>query len=140
MPAENLFHCPCDILIPAALEDSITEKNAAGIRARIVAEAANGPTTPAADRILQDKEVFLIPDVLCNAGGVTVSYLEWVQSIQHLFWEEDDVFKRQQTIMRHSFKSVLDLSVGRRVPMRTAASMVGIERVARATRLRGLYP
>ena len=140
MPLEDLLHCPCDVLIPAALEDSITGKNAAGIQARIVAEAANGPTTPAADRILQAKEVFLIPDVLCNAGGVTVSYLEWVQSIQHLFWEEADVFKKLQTIMRHSFKSVLDLSVDRKVPMRTAANMVGIERVARATRLRGLYP
>ena len=140
MPAEDLLHCPCDVLIPAALEDAITADNAAGIRARIVAEAANGPTTPAADRILQAKEVFLIPDVLCNAGGVTVSYLEWVQSIQHLFWEEADVFKRLQNIMRQSFKSVLDISVDRKVPMRTAAGMVGIERVARATRLRGLYP
>ena len=84
--------------------------------------------------------MFLIPDVLCNAGGVTVSYLEWVQSIQHLFWEEADVFKRLQNIMRQSFKSVLDISVDRKVPMRTAAGMVGIERVARATRLRGLYP
>ena len=135
-----MLHCPCDVLIPAALEDAITEDNAAGIRARIVAEAANGPTTPAADRILQAKEVFLIPDVLCNAGGVTVSYLEWVQSIQQLFWEEADVFKRLQNIMRQSFKTVLDISVDRKVPMRTAAGMVGIERVARATRLRGLYP
>lgn len=140
MPAEDLLHCSCDVLIPAALEDAITEKNAAGVQARIVAEAANGPTTPAADKILQAKEVFLIPDVLCNAGGVTVSYLEWVQSIQHLFWEEADVSRKLQSIMRHSFKSVLDLSVGRKVPMRTAANMVGIERVARATRLRGLYP
>ena len=140
LPLEALIHCPCDVLIPAALEDAITGENAAGIQTRIVAEAANGPTTPAADRILQAKEVFLIPDVLCNAGGVTVSYLEWVQSIQHLFWEESDVFERLQTIMEHSFKSVLDLAVDKKVPMRTAANMVGIERVARATRLRGLYP
>lgn len=140
LPLEALIHCPCDVLIPAALEDAITGENAAGIQTRIVAEAANGPTTPAADKILQAKEVFLIPDVLCNAGGVTVSYLEWVQSIQHLFWEEADVFERLQTIMEHSFKSVLDLSVDKKVPMRTAANMVGIESVARATRLRGLYP
>ena len=140
LPLEALIHCPCDVLIPAALEDAITGENAAGIQTRIVAEAANGPTSPAADRILQAKEVFLIPDVLCNAGGVTVSYLEWVQSIQHFFWEEADVFEKLQTIMEHSFKSVLDLSVDKKVSMRTAANMVGIERVAKATKLRGLYP
>ncbi len=140
MSADGLITCPCDLLVPAALEDAITQENAPRIQARIVAEAANGPTTPAADRILQDKDVFLIPDVLCNAGGVTVSYLEWVQSIQHLFWTEADVFERLQSIMENSFKSVLDLAVDKKLPMRTAANMVGIDRVARAARLRGLYP
>ncbi len=140
MSADDLITCPCDILIPAALEDAITQENAPRVQARIVAEAANGPTTPAADKILQGKEVFLIPDVLCNAGGVSVSYLEWVQSIQHLFWAEADVFAKLQTIMENSFKSVLDLAVDKKLPMRTAANMLGIERVAMATRLRGLYP
>ena len=140
MPLEALIHCPCDVLIPAALEDAITGENAAGIQTRIVAEAANGPTNPAADKILQAKEVFLIPDVLCNAGGV-YGLLSGVGAIHSTpLLEEADVFERLQTIMEHSFKSVLDLSVDKKVPMRTAANMVGIESVARATRLRGLYP
>ncbi len=138
-PSE-LLDLECDILIPAALENVITQENAARIKARIIAEAANGPTTPDADRILEENGVLLIPDILCNAGGVTVSYLEWVQDEQHLFWEERDVYQRLERIMKTSYQTVQNIRVTRRVSMRTAASMVGISRVATATKLRGLYP
>jgi glutamate dehydrogenase (NAD(P)+) len=138
-PSE-LLDLECDILIPAALENVITQENAARIKARIVAEAANGPTTPEADRILEDNGVLLIPDILCNAGGVTVSYLEWVQDEQHLFWEENDIYQKLERIIKTSYQTVQNIRTTRRVSMRTAASMVGISRVATATKLRGLYP
>jgi glutamate dehydrogenase/leucine dehydrogenase len=140
IPPGDLLALPCDIFIPAALENTIHSENADLIKAKILAEAANGPTTPEADRILEEKGVFIVPDILCNAGGVTVSYFEWVQDEQHLFWEEKDIYARLEKIMKTSFASVLNIHAAKKVPMRIAANMLGLERVATATRLRGLYP
>ena len=137
---EELLALDCDILVPAALEAAVHEENARRVKARIVAEAANGPLTPAADAILEDKGAFIIPDILCNAGGVTVSYFEWVQDESHLFWEAQDIYNRLEKVMKTAFNDVLKLRVERRVAMRTAANMLGISRVAEATKLRGLYP
>jgi len=137
---DELLALDCEILIPAALENAITEGNAFQVRARIVAEAANGPVTTDADRILEEKGVFLIPDILCNAGGVTVSYFEWVQDEQHLFWEAQDVYTRLERVMKSSFAEVLKIHTDRKVSMRLAANMLGVSRVAEATRIRGLYP
>ena len=130
----------CDILVPAAIGNQITEKNAGRIKARIIAEGANGPTTPEADEILSDKGIFIVPDILANAGGVTVSYFEWVQNLQELIWSEEEVLDRLTRIMQRSFKEVLDISLAKKIPMRTAALVLGIGRVAEATRLRGIYP
>ena len=138
--ADELLALGCEILVPAALENSITEANAAAVKARIVSEAANGPVTPEADRILDSKGVFLIPDILCNAGGVTVSYFEWVQDENHLFWDEQDVNSRLERVMTRAFGDVLKLSLERKANMRLAANMVGVHRVAEAARERGLYP
>jgi glutamate dehydrogenase/leucine dehydrogenase len=110
------------------------------VRAKIVAEAANGPVTPAADRILESNGIFVIPDILCNAGGVTVSYFEWVQDEQHLFWEAQDVYNRLERVMKTAFRDVLKIHLEKKVPMRIAANMLGIGRVAEAVRLRGIYP
>jgi glutamate dehydrogenase (NAD(P)+) len=137
---EELLALDCEILIPAALENTITGENAAQVRARIVAEAANGPVTPEADRIFDDKGIFGIPDILCNAGGVTVSYFEWVQDEQHLFWDAQDVYNRLERVMQAAFQEVLKIHLERKVDMRRAANMLGIGRVAEATKLRGLYP
>jgi glutamate dehydrogenase/leucine dehydrogenase len=138
-PAE-LLELDCEILIPAALENTITAHNAGAVRTRIVAEAANGPVTPEADRILESKGVFLIPDILCNAGGVTVSYFEWVQDEQHLFWEAQDVYNRLERVMKTAFAEVLKIHMDRKTGMRLAANMLGVSRVAEASRIRGLYP
>jgi glutamate dehydrogenase/leucine dehydrogenase len=137
---QELLGLECDVLIPAALENTVHEENAMRVRAKVVAEAANGPLTPEADRILESKGVFLIPDILCNAGGVTVSYFEWVQDEQHLFWEAQDVYDRLERVMKTAFKDVLKIQAQRRVPMRIAANMLGIGRVAEAVQIRGLYP
>ena len=137
---EDLLTIDCDVLIPAALENAITEMNAAGVKAKIIAEAANGPTTPEADEILEKKNVFIIPDILANAGGVTVSYFEWVQNVQHLFWKEEEINERLRTIMDNAFKSVVEYKEKYDVYMRIAANMLGINRVAHAAELRGLYP
>ena len=137
---EELLAMECDILIPAALENQIIKENAHTIRAKIVAEAANGPTTPSADDILYENGVFVIPDILCNAGGVTVSYFEWVQNIQALFWTLDEVNDQLGKIMRRSFWDVVSITKKQKVHMRTAAWMLGVGRVAEATRLRGIYP
>jgi glutamate dehydrogenase/leucine dehydrogenase len=138
-PAQ-LLALKCDILVPAALENTVREDNASTLNVKIVAEAANGPLTPAADRILEAKGVFIIPDILCNAGGVTVSYFEWVQDEQHLFWEAQDVYNRLERVMKTSFKDVLKIQQERKVPMRIAANMLGIGRVAEAVQLRSIYP
>jgi len=137
---DELLALKCDILIPAALENAIDEENAASIKAKIVAEAANGPVTPEGDKVLEAKGVFVIPDILCNAGGVTVSYFEWVQDEQHLFWEAQDVYNRLERVMKTAFAEVLKIHLESKVSMRTAANMLGISRVAEATTLRGLYP
>ncbi len=135
-----LLALKCDILVPAALENTVTGDNAGTIGARIIAEAANGPLTPAADRILETKGAFIIPDILCNAGGVTVSYFEWVQDEQHLFWEAQDVYNRLEKVMKTSFRDVVKIHLERNVPMRIAANMLGIGRVAEAIHIRGIYP
>jgi glutamate dehydrogenase (NAD(P)+) len=137
---QEILEIDCDILVPAALENQITRANAPNIRARVVAEAANGPTTPEADEILYDRGVFLIPDILCNAGGVTVSYFEWVQDMQSFFWTEARINESLKEIMDRAFESVHEMSERHEVDMRTAAYMVAVARVAEATTLRGLYP
>ncbi|MGQ3683483.1 MAG: Glu/Leu/Phe/Val family dehydrogenase [Candidatus Loosdrechtia sp.] len=136
----ELFELDCDVIIPAAIEGQITEMNADKIKARIIVEGANGPTTPEADKILQDKKVFLVPDILANAGGVTVSYFEWVQDIQYYFWSEDDIQRKLKDVMVSAFNRVYALSNKKGVDMRTAALMLGIGRVAEAKKIRGLYP
>ena len=136
----ELLELDCDILIPAALEGQITAENAPRIKARLIAEAANGPTTPEADHILRDRGVFLIPDILANAGGVTVSYFEWVQALQAFPWTEQLVNDRLKQIMAESFAAVYATSQKHDVHMRTAALVRAIERVAEFTRLRGIYP
>jgi glutamate dehydrogenase/leucine dehydrogenase len=138
--AAQMLALRCDILVPAALENMVHAENASVVRAKIVAEAANGPLTPAADRILENNGVFIIPDILCNAGGVTVSYFEWVQDEQHLFWDAQDVYARLERVMKTAFRDVLKIHMEKKVPMRTAANMLGIGRVAEAVRLRGIYP
>ncbi|HYV17473.1 MAG TPA: Glu/Leu/Phe/Val dehydrogenase [Verrucomicrobiae bacterium] len=137
---EKLLELECDVLVPAALENQITAENAGRIKAKIVAEAANGPTTPMADDILHKNGVFLIPDILANAGGVTVSYFEWVQSLQSFFWEEQQVNEHLEKIMKRSFHEVLGNAKKYGVHMRTAAYILAVGRVAEATRIRGIYP
>jgi glutamate dehydrogenase (NAD(P)+) len=136
---EQLLTLEVDVLVPAALENVITTKNAADINARIICEGANGPTTAAADAILDEKGVFVIPDILANAGGVTVSYFEWVQDRGGYFWSEDTVNERLFQIMTTSFADVLAKSKAHKVNMRTAAYMLAISRVATVHRLRGIY-
>lgn len=137
---QELLTMNCDILIPAALENQISQENADKIKARLIAEAANGPITPQADRILEGKGIFIIPDILANAGGVTVSYFEWVQGLQAYFWTEREVNLKLRDIMQKAFDSVHRTSQERKVTMRKAAYILAIERVAEATRVRGLYP
>jgi glutamate dehydrogenase (NAD(P)+) len=135
----ELLELKCDILVPAALGMQITGANAAKLKCKILAEGANGPTTLDADRILQDKGIFVIPDVLANAGGVIVSYFEWVQDLQNFFWTEDEVNKKLRDILTRAFHEVLDASRKEKVDMRLAALMIGIHRVAKAMLWRGLY-
>jgi glutamate dehydrogenase/leucine dehydrogenase len=137
---EELLELDCDILLPCALEGQITKANAARIKAKIVGEGANGPTTPEADEILHENGKFVIPDILANAGGVTVSYFEWVQGLQNFFWTEDEVNGRLKEMMAKAFEGVYKEYKGRKLDMRTAAYVVAVSRVAEATRLRGLYP
>ena len=138
---EQLLLLPCDILVPAALERQITAANAAKIQCRIIAEAANGPTTPEADVILaQRPEIFIIPDVLCNAGGVIVSYFEWVQDLQSFFWGETEIVDKLFRILETSFTQILAASRKQKISMRLAALSVGVKRVQEAKRMRGLFP
>jgi glutamate dehydrogenase (NAD(P)+) len=137
---QELLELKCDILVPAAIGNQIVEENAPRIKAKTIVEGANGPTTPRADEILNDKGIFLVPDILANAGGVTVSYFEWVQNLQELIWSEEEVLDRLTRIMQKGFKEVLDISLSKKIPMRTAALVLGIGRVAEASRLRGIYP
>jgi glutamate dehydrogenase (NAD(P)+) len=137
---QELLELPCDILVPAAIEGVLTRENAPRIRTRILAEGANGPTTPDADPILYANNVFVIPDILANAGGVTVSYFEWVQNLEMLSWSEDDVNRRLKEIMIRSFHEVEEIAAQERVDMRTAAYILAVGRVAEATLVRGVYP
>jgi len=136
----ELLELECDILVPAAIENQITHKNAPRIKARMMVEGANGPTTPEADEILNDRGIVIVPDILANAGGVTVSYFEWVQNLQELLWNEEEISERLTRILKKGFAEVLHTSQKEKVDMRTAALMLGIGRVAEATRLRGIYP
>lgn len=138
---EQLLLTPCDILVPAALERQITAENAAKIQCRILAEGANGPTTPEADAIIaQRPEIFLIPDILCNAGGVVVSYFEWVQDLQSFFWDEGEVMSKLYRILEQSFMQTVNFAKKRGVSMRLAALSLGIQRVHEAKQMRGLFP
>jgi glutamate dehydrogenase (NAD(P)+) len=136
----ELLALKCDVLIPAALENQITGDNADRVQARIVAEGANGPTTPEADDILAERDIFVIPDILCNAGGVTVSYFEWVQDLQQFFWSEKQNNDRLSDIMIDRFATVHHLAREKKVDMRIAAYILAIEQVNRATLIRGIYP
>ena len=138
--SEELLTVECDVVVPAALEGVITEDNAEQIHARIVVEAANGPTTTEADEILHDRGIQVVPDILANAGGVAVSYFEWVQDIQAYFWTEDEVNARLRRVMEDAYVDVLDLAEDRKVTMRQAATILGVSRVAEAHTTRGLFP
>lgn len=137
---EQLLELDCDILIPAATSEQINGRNARNIRARLIVEGANGPTTPEAEEHLTDKGVLIVPDVLANAGGVIVSYFEWVQDLQAFFWEENEVNAKLERIMRNSFQSVLQTMLQHKSTMRAAAYIIGVKRVADATVTRGIYP
>lgn len=137
---DELLHFKCDVLVPAALADALTEKSAHGVQAKIVVEGANAPTTPAADAILKDKGVLVVPDILANAGGVIVSYFEWVQDKQNYFWTIDEVKSNLNDILMRSIKDVEATASNKNVTWRDAAMMIGVGRVAEAHKLRGLYP
>jgi len=137
---EALLALPVDILVPAALANVITEKNADQIQCKILAEGANGPVSPEADEILNRKGIFVIPGILANSGGVVVSYFEWVQGMQHLFWSEEEVVERMHYLMGRAFEEVYQMHTEKNVDSRTAAMMIGVGRVAAAKLLRGLYP
>ncbi len=137
---EELLELKCDILVPSALGNQITTEKASKLGCRMVVEGANGPTTPEADTILYDRGIFLVPDILANAGGVTVSYFEWVQNLQELLWSEEEVADRLQRIMSRAFGETLEISQKEKVHMRTAAYILGVGRVAKAVQLRGIYP
>jgi glutamate dehydrogenase (NAD(P)+) len=136
----DLFTLPCEVLVPAALERQITTDNAGELQCRILAEGANGPTTPEADVILRERGIFVIPDILCNAGGVTVSYFEWVQDLQNYFWTETQINRRLKQVLIKAFREVSAEADRAQVDMRTAALMLGVGRVASGERVRGLFP
>jgi glutamate dehydrogenase (NAD(P)+) len=140
MAADAFWDVACDILIPAALESQITAANAGRITARLVLEGANGPTTPEADDILHARNVLLVPDVIANAGGVTVSYFEWVQDFSSFFWSEDDINARLVRIMKDAFGVIWEVAQDQRVSLRTAAFIVACKRILHAREMRGLYP
>ena len=137
---QDLLQLDCDVLVPAALEGVLTADNAGGVKARIVAEGANGPTTPEADAILREKGTLVIPDILCNAGGVTVSYFEWVQDREEFFWTLEEINARLRRIMTRAFEDTARTAREHDVDLRTAAYMLAVGRVAEATLTRGIYP
>jgi glutamate dehydrogenase (NAD(P)+) len=136
----ELLELPCDVLVPAALENQFTDLNAPRVRAKVIVEGANGPTTPAADAIFEDRGITVIPDILANAGGVTVSYFEWVQGLQSFFWDEIDVNAKLEKILVNAFDQVYVLSKERNISMRLAAYLLAVRRVADAALIRGIYP
>jgi glutamate dehydrogenase (NAD(P)+) len=136
----DLLSTPCTVLVPAAMEQVITGENAAKIKCRVLAEGANGPTTPDADAILANSEIFIVPDILCNAGGVTVSYFEWVQDLQQFMWSEKQVNEKLQELMLGAFKKVRKRSRERKITMRQSALSIGVEKVALEKAKRGLFP
>jgi glutamate dehydrogenase (NAD(P)+) len=140
VPNDELLKLDCDVLVPAALENQITSANAQDIKAKLIVEGANGPTTPEADEILRRRGVILVPDILANAGGVTVSYFEWVQDLQSFFWSEHEINARLESIMTRAFKEVLAIREEKKVDMRMAAYLLAVNRVAVATADRGIYP
>jgi glutamate dehydrogenase (NAD(P)+) len=140
VPCDQFWDVDCDVLIPAALEQQITEVNAGRIKARLIVEGANGPTTPGADDILADRNVLVLPDVIANAGGVTVSYFEWVQDFSSFFWSEDEINARLVRIMKEALANIWEVAQDHKVSLRTAAFIVGCQRILRAGELRGLYP
>nr|HET6903661.1 Glu/Leu/Phe/Val dehydrogenase [Ktedonobacteraceae bacterium] len=136
----ELLVLPCDVLIPAALENQLTGRNAAQVRARLIIEAANGPTTPEADHIFNDRGITVVPDILANAGGVTVSYFEWVQDLQRFFWAEHEINDRLETIMLRAYRAVREKALQQESNLRMGAYLLAVARVAEATEIRGVYP
>ena len=136
----ELLELPCDILVPAALENQLTSRNASRIKARLIIEAANGPTTPDADRILNDRGIMIVPDILANAGGVTVSYFEWVQDLQRFFWAEHEINDRLETIMTRAYRASRAKADEQDTNLRMGAYLLAVTRVAEATEIRGVYP
>jgi glutamate dehydrogenase (NAD(P)+) len=137
---QDLLEVECDVLVPAAIGNQLTSRNAEKVQAKLIVEGANGPTTPEADEIFRRRQIMLVPDILANAGGVTVSYFEWVQDLQSFFWSEHEVNQKLQAIMQRAFKEVLTTAEERKLDMRMAAYVRAVSRVAAATRDRGLYP
>jgi len=137
---DEFWQTECEFLVPAALEGQLTESRAAGLRTRIVVEGANGPTLPAADDVLRERGILVVPDVLANAGGVTVSYFEWVQDFSSFFWSEDEINARLEAIMVKAFAAIWTLAAERQLPLRTAAFIIACQRVLAAREQRGLYP
>jgi glutamate dehydrogenase (NAD(P)+) len=136
----TFWDTPCDVMIPAAMEQQIPAENAHRIQARLVIEGANGPTTPAADDILRERNILVVPDVIANAGGVTVSYFEWVQDFSSFFWSEDDVNARLVRIMTEAFEGIWQVALAHQVSLRTATFITACTRILQARELRGLYP
>ena len=136
----ELLTLPCDVLVPAALENQLTRQNASQVKARLIIEAANGPTTPEADHIFNDRGIVVVPDILANAGGVTVSYFEWVQDLQRFFWAEHEINDRLETIMTRAYHAVREKSLQQETNLRMGAYLLAVTRVAEATEIRGVYP
>jgi glutamate dehydrogenase (NAD(P)+) len=136
----ELLTLPCDVLVPAAIQNQLTEENAGRVQARIVAEGANGPTSLEADAIFAERGIFVVPDILANAGGVTVSYFEWLQGLQHFLWSEEEVNTKLIALMQGAFRDVLGIAQQQRVNLRTAAMIRGVGRIAEAKRRRGIFP
>ncbi|GAC1313629.1 MAG: Glu/Leu/Phe/Val dehydrogenase [Ktedonobacteraceae bacterium] len=136
----ELLLLPCNVLVPAALENQLTGKNASQVKAQLIIEAANGPTTPDADRILNDRGITIVPDILANAGGVTVSYFEWVQDLQRFFWAENEINDRLETIITRAYRAVREKALQQETNLRMGAYLLAVARVAEATEIRGVYP
>jgi len=137
---EELLVLPCDVLIPAAMEGQLTGQNADQVQAKLIVEGANGPTTPDADDIFNDKGIQVIPDILANSGGVIVSYFEWVQDLQSFFWDEQEIFRQLERILVRAYDTTMRTAEEHRVDMRTAAQIAAIKRVAESLKIRGFYP